>query len=443
MSSDWTAARSDPVRVAVVDGYSAGRHLVQRLVQRGVRLVHVRSRPRLAEYYERTFEPANYELDLGYQPDLAALAGRLRELGVVRVVAGTESGVILADALAHETGTPGNDASTALARRSKSAMAVALSAAGLDAPRGALVRSVAEARAWYDGSGLPDVVLKPVDSAGSDRVFFCGNGHEVGAAATEILQSDNLFGDANRTAVIQEALTGPEYYVNTVSVDGRHHIAETWRYRKQRTPGGMPVFDFEEPAELSAPSTADVHEYVATALDALGVRNGAAHSEVVLTARGPVLIDPGARLGGGVLPWVAEKLIGYSHAGLFAASIADPAELAATAACYPQPWPQPIRYVSLINRHPGTAAELDWREALSGLSSCIALSTAVSPGDWLPVTSTLLTSPGFVYLSADSQQAIEADYAQLRQWEQAGLYTTEPIRSETVPPVGRSSSLAR
>lgn len=411
------------LRVAVIDGYSSGRHLAKQLANSGVACVHVRSKSWLPEYLEHSFDPADYEFDLGYQPDLAAVVARLGGLGIRQVVPGTETGVLLADAIAAELGLPGNDLATGPARRSKFAMAQLLAESGLNAPRSALVGDAGEAVAWFRASGLASVVLKPVDSAASDRVFFCDTEAQVRAAASEILSSDNVFGDTNRAAVIQEALAGPELYVNTVSIDGVHHIVETWQYRKGRTADGMPMFDFEEPADLGAPATQAVHAYVGRALTALGIRTGAAHSEVVLTERGPVLIDPGARLGGGVLPWVAEKIIGYSHASVYADSVADPAAVSARAAEFPRPWPQPIRYVSLINRHPGVAAELDWVNRLEDLPSCIAVSTGLSPGTALAQTSTLLSSPGFVYLSADSQQAVEADYHRIRRWEDAGLYT--------------------
>jgi hypothetical protein len=343
------------------------------------------------------------------------------------VVPGTETGVLLADTIAAELGLPGNDLATAAARCSKFAMARLLAERGLDAPRSALITDAEQAMAWYRASGLGSVVLKPVDSAASDRVFFCDSEPLVSAAAVEILGASNVFGDRNRVAVIQEALIGPELYVNTVSIDGTHHVVETWQYRKARTADGMPVFDFEEPADLSAPATGLVHSYVSRALTALGIRTGAAHSEVVLTDRGPVLIDPGARLGGGVLPWVAEKIIGYSHASVYAASITDPDGVTARAADFPRPWPQPIRYVSLVNRHPGIAAELDWVRRLEELPTCLAVSTGLIPGSRLPETSTLLSSPGFAYLSGDSQQAVEADYHRIRQWEHAGLYTNGPV----------------
>jgi biotin carboxylase len=414
---------SAPGRVAVVDGFSAGRYLVQELVNRGIRCIHVRSRPRLDDYYERTFQPELYEYDLGHDPDIARVAAQLDRLGVRRVVAGTEPGVLTADRLAAATATPGNDQATAAARRDKFQMAQTLRAAGLDAPHGALVSSVAEALDWHAASGLAGVVVKPVDSAASDSVYFCATAAEVRTAVTAVLSATNLFGDANRRAVVQEALIGPELYVNTVSLDGRHFVVETWRYVKRRTANGMPVFDFEEPVDLSAPITAAAHDYVNRALTALGVRNAAGHSELVLTDRGPVLIDPGARLGGGVLPAVPEKIIGYSHAGLFADSIADPAGFSRLAGRLPRDWPQPIRYVSLINQRAGIASVLDWVELLEGLPSFMALANSVTPGTWLPETSTLVTSPGFVYLSAESQDIVEADYDRIRRWEAAGLYT--------------------
>ncbi len=406
------------VRVAVVDGYSSGRHLARHLANSGVRCIHVRSRSWLPDYLEHSFDPGDYELDLGYQPEPAAVLATLDRLGIRQVVPGTETGVLLADTIAAELGLPGNDRATGAARRSKFAMAQLLAERGLDAPRSALIMDADQAVAWYRVSGLGSVVLKPVDSAASDRVFFCDSEALVNAAAAEILGASNVFGDTNRAAVIQEALVGPEFYVNTVSIDGTHHVIETWQYRKARTPDGMPVFDFEEPADLSAPATQLVHSYVSRALTALGIRTGAAHSEVVLTDRGPVLIDPGA-----VLPWVAEKIIGYSHASIYAASIADPDGVTARTVEFPRPWPQPTRYVSLINRHPGIAGKLDWVRRLEELPTCLAVSTGLIPGSQLPETSTLLSSPGFAYLSGDSQQAVEADYNLIRQWEHASLYT--------------------
>lgn len=411
----------DQLRVAVVDGYSSGRFLVEELLARGTECVHVASDPEPNSYYRRSFQPADYHLDLGYHAEPAKVARRLAELGVAYVVAGTESGVALTDTLGELLALPHNEPASSLARRNKYAMASLLAEAGVDAPRSALVGSAHEAREWFAASGLPVVVVKPVASAATDHVRVCQSAVEVARACGLILGSANVFGKPNHQALIQEYLSGPEYYVNTVSVDGTHVIAETWQYTKTRTPQGAPIFDYEEPADLAAPETQAVHDYLRRALTALGVRTAAAHSEIVLTARGPVLIDPGARLGGGIQPWVAAKYLGYSHAGLLAESIVNPAAVAGRHELLPARWDSPIRYVSLINLRAGQARSLDWVRQLKTLPTLIELTSGVLLGDPLPPTVDLLSSPGYVYLVGAPEQ-IKADHRTIRAWEQEDLY---------------------
>ncbi|WP_127452608.1 hypothetical protein [Streptomyces sp. B29(2018)] len=59
-------------------------------------------------------------------------------------------------------------------------------------------------------------------------------------------------------------------------------------------------------------------------LDALGIRNSPAHTEVMLTATGLVLIETGARLGGATSPAVVEQHCGMSQTALAAAALATP-----------------------------------------------------------------------------------------------------------------------
>lgn len=194
-------------------------------------------------------------------------------------------------------------------------------------------------------------------------------------------------------------------------------IAETWRYAKRRSPDGAPVFDFEEPADPHSPEAARVHDYSRAALTALGVREGASHLELILTARGPVLIDPGVRLGGGIDPTIAERFLGYSHASLLAESVVRPEEVAALAGALPARWPRPIRYVSLINLADGVVRDLTWLDRIAALPAVLSVTPTVAVGDRLPRTRDLLSSPGFAYLSADNPGSVEADYQRIRAWE--------------------------
>ena len=409
--------------VAVVDGYSTGRVLAARLRAAGARCMHVRSRRDVPAYFLRGFDPGDYVLNLEHTGDLAALAGRLAAAGATRVVPGTESGVALADALAHLLGLPGNAPDGTPARRHKGRMAEAAAAAGLATPRGRVCDSAAEAAEWVAAQGLAEAVVKPVNSAGTDHVRLCTGPEAVRAAARAVLSSRTLYGDRNRTVLVQERLHGTECYLNTVSAGGVHRIAETWRYVKRESRTGSPAYDYEEPVPAGSAEAAVLHAFTRRVLDALGVREGAAHTEVMLTARGPVLVETGARLGGATAPDVVERYCGVSQAGLLTATLLDPAALARFAD-REVTWRAHVRNVGLLNGVAGTVRSLRWVEALRALPTAVAVLSGLRPGEHLPVTSTLLDAPGYVYLASPDPACVRRDYARLRALEEGALYTS-------------------
>ena len=395
---------------AIVDGYSTGRLLAERLRSRGVACIHVRTLRDLAPSLRRSYRPDAFARDLGYRPDLRSVALTLEQAGVERVVPGAEPGVEPADRLARALGLPPNGVGPPRVRRDKSLMAQALRRAGLAAPLGAVVRSPQQAVEWAAAGSHASVVVKPLDSAGSDHVFFCSSAGEIAAAVVGVLGARTLFGRPNRAALVQERLVGAEYYVNTVSADGLHRAVETWRYAKLPGPTGSPLYDYEEPVDHSSPETPELHDYVRRALTALGVRNGAAHSEVVRTERGFVLLETGARLCGAFLPDAIEGEVGFSQLGVLVETLLDPPSLAAFDESA-WTWPRPFRNVFLIHRRAG---ELAVEDELRALPSFVAMSLAVAPGEEAPATTDLNTSPGFVYLASTSAAALERDYRRLR-----------------------------
>ncbi|RLK24653.1 biotin carboxylase [Micromonospora sp. M71_S20] len=406
--------------IAIVDGYSAGSALSRALAERGVTCVHVRSAESLYDYYLKTFRPGDYAVDLGFVADEDSLVERLRALGTERVVAGTETGVVLADTLNHLLGTPGNDIATVTARRDKSAMAATVAATGLAVPAGRCFESVDEAVAWYADSLSGPAVVKPVDGAGTDNVRFCGSVDEVRLACATVLAASNLYGVPNRRVLVQERLVGTEFYVNTVSYAGTHRVAEIWRYTKRPGPGGGPIYDYEEPVDRGSALARQLREFVFGVLDALGIRSSAAHTELMLTDRGPVLIETGARLGGATLPDVVAKFCGVSQTFLQAQHLVDPASLDRFDDRTPG-WAA-VRNVSLINPAPVAAQAEDWCSRLSELPAVVAVAASCSPGAELPQTVDLFSSPGYLYLAAEDPTEVERDYQTLRRWEQHGLY---------------------
>lgn len=416
------------MKIALIDGYSTGRVLAEAVRRRGAPAVHVSSADGMPEYFTRGFDPGQYETCLTADAVMGdagppALAERLTALGVTRVVAGTESGVELADTLTHLMGLPGHRFETVAARRDKSAMARAVAAAGLAVPRGADFGDEREAGAWYAASGMTDVVVKPPRSAGSDNVWFCRTRAEVTWACARVLASRNLYAERNGAVLVQERLNGTEYYANSVSHDGLHRVAELWRYTKRTGSSGRPVYDYELPVPVGDAQGDLVRRFVPHVLDALGIVSGAAHTEVMVTARGPVLIESGARPGGATLPWVVEKYCGVSQTALLADTLVDPDALRrfdesdGSAA-----GPAELRNVALINHVDAPVRSLAWEHRLRGLPTLTALSHGAHPDRRLPVTVDLLSSPGYAYL-AGTPEEVARDYRELRGWEEGGLYT--------------------
>lgn len=408
-----------PVRtVAVVDADGIGAHLPAALAREGLECVVVRSDTPDAGFAAGAGQGA---VDVVHEGDLAATAARLRRHGVDFVVAGTESGVLLADALSAALGTPGNGMTRPGARRDKYEMARAVAAAGLATAASLVTGSLQELREWADRRGEWPVVLKPRASAGTDQVHFCHSPGQLEAAFAAVTASTDRYGGRNTTVLAQQYLHGAEYFVNTVSRGGAHHVVEVWRYHKALVAGTVPMYDHEEPVPPGDPAVARVTAYALAVLDALEIRNGAAHTEVMLTERGPVLVECAARPGGAHAPEVVSRCLGTNQIDLLARVIARPGELAdGTLPRYRIR--TPLRYVSLISQVHGTMPDAGRLAAVRALPSFTEVVLGGPAGSPVRPTVDLSSSPGYVYLSAPDAAQVEADYRRLRELERTGLY---------------------
>ncbi|TCO59552.1 EamA family transporter [Actinocrispum wychmicini] len=406
--------RARPRRVAVVDAYSTASHLPAALAAQDAECVHVRS-PRPDVHL--TLTAAGFAADVQHDGDITATAAALRRLRVSQVIAGAESGVLLADHLSAELGTPGNGMSRPAARRNKHDMVLALRDAGLAHAATIVSADVDELIAWARTENGWPVVLKPVASAGTDNVVVCSGPDEVREVHQRIMASADRYGQANTAVLAQEFLAGDEYFVNTVSREGRHHTAEIWRYYKRRLPDGHVIFDYHEPQSPDDPDAVRVERYTHQVLDALQIRNGAGHTEVMLTERGPVLVECGARLGGGQVPEINVRCLGTSQVDLLALAAAKPAEFDRLPRTAYRLLQRP-RHVSLINPiDHGVMPADEALAALRALPSYAYMVMAHPPGHPLTRTIDVVTSPGFVYLISDDPDQVLADYHQLRQIE--------------------------
>lgn len=410
-------------RIAIVDGFHVSNHLAVRLREGGARCAHVLSSPDIPPFFTRSFRTDNFERDLGYVPDMDGLVDELAQWGADRVVPGSESGVLLADLLSERLKTPGNLPGNSAARRDKALMGQVVAAAGLATPRGRVFDRAEDALTWFTGTGLTEAVVKPLSSAGTDNVWFCRDAVAVDHACRKVLSAANVYGEANRRVLVQELVRGPEYYLNTVSNDGVHRTAEMWRYVKRPGPTGASVYDLEETVPATSVEAKTLRQFTYAVLDALGITSAAAHTEVILTDRGPVLIETGARLGGATVPQIVQRYSGVSQADLYAETLLDPRRLL-DFDDQQVTWSATVRLVSLINRVAGEVQSMDWLSRLESLPTAITVVSSIVPGMTLEVTNYLANSPGFVYLAATDPADVERDYRAIRALEEEFAYTS-------------------
>jgi biotin carboxylase len=204
--------------------------------------------------------------------------------------------------------------------RDKSRTRAALTAAGLPQPGYALVHDLAGAGAAAERIGFP-VVAKPRGMGASVGVVRAEHAADLAAAFEVTLKATHAGPPVYEDGVlIEELVQGPE-----ISVDGAVSSGEYQPFCLARKQLGAPpyfeevghVVDADDPL-LTDPELLAV---LAEAHSALGVLDGVTHTEVRLTARGPVIIEVNARLGGDLIPYVGMLATGVDP-GRVAAGVA-------------------------------------------------------------------------------------------------------------------------
>lgn len=153
---------------------------------------------------------------------------------------------------------------------------------------------------WLRDTGLRSapLVVKPPKSFGTDDVHMIRAGQDWRPVFDGILGRINIGGCRNEAVLVQEFAPGTEYIIDSYSVDGRHGLVDVCRYTKATRGDRIGIYDCVDFLPVSDPVVGPIRSYTWQVLDALGVRNGAAHTEVMLTPDGPHLLEVGVRLAG-------------------------------------------------------------------------------------------------------------------------------------------------
>jgi biotin carboxylase len=158
------------------------------------------------------------------------------------------------------------------------------------------------------------VFVKPRSGQASIGISKVQNENEIALAVTRIFSEAN--GDS---FIVEEALFGEEFSVEAFSEDGRHCIIAITK--KYKDPITFVEMGHQLPAELTDEQQDSIINFIKQCLDALRVYHGPTHTEIMLTERGPRLIETHTRLGGDFIPELVQDILSVDLKSFFARQI--------------------------------------------------------------------------------------------------------------------------
>lgn len=229
---------------------------------------------------------------------IADLPQKLQEYDIKGFIYGHEGKAIKkADNIARKFFPQFANSGDSIIRTDKYHMQEACRNAGLKAVRQFLIHSLADIQTQQKAiTALLPVVIKPLYSAGSEGVTTAHTFAEVKKSVEDLLGQTVMMGKVNEI-LIQEQLQGTEYFVDTVSVNGKHTACAVFRYKKIFYNNKI-IYRYEELVDHRSDEAQSCIEYIIQVLNAIQFQNGLAHSELFLTAAGPCLIEVNGRISG-------------------------------------------------------------------------------------------------------------------------------------------------
>ncbi len=402
----------------IVDAYSTSRYLAEEFIKRGYQCIHVSSPGEKTAFYANSFKPEDFALIIDEKDDLEKIIAQLQPLPIKRVVSGSDPGVAIADEIAHALGLNQNALATSPCRRDKHLMARRLAEHNLVHIADLKSTDAQEITDWANEYHAWPIIIKPIDGAGTEGLSLCNNFEEVCTALDYLLQHRSFLGHRYHQAIAQPFLQGQEYIVNTVSCEGQIYISDIWQANKFH--GEKITYD----TMILLPSTGEIQnklkEYMLKVVDVLGFKLGPAHSEVMLTANGPVLIETNGRIMGLGIPNELQKLaLNHTQVSLTAEAMVDPKSFAAHTRA-PYQLKKNVVCVSHRVLYDNCVVNEAALASIKQLESVSMQKLLVSGA--VPKTIDLLTSPGWVLLMHEDMRVIEEDILKIRNIEENHLF---------------------
>lgn len=194
-------------------------------------------------------------------------------------------------AACEKLGLSGISFKTAVKSTDKGEMIKAFEECGVEHPWYHIISSVAELDSKIDKITYP-CISKPTDNSGSRGVMLIHNEQEL-REAVNYSSSNGRSG----SVIVEEYMQGPEVSVEIITIDGEPNVLQV----TDKLTTGAPHFvemGHSQPSRLDEKDLSKIRDLACRAVRAVGIENGPAHVEIILTKEGPKMVELGARMGG-------------------------------------------------------------------------------------------------------------------------------------------------
>jgi biotin carboxylase len=192
-----------------------------------------------------------------------------------------------------------------------------------------------------------------------------------------------------------------------------------WKYNRVAVNGAQFVYDTKELVPFEGNIQKQLIDYTKKVLDAVGLRNGPSHNEVMMTAGGPMLVEINARFGGSLAPLLNRECLGSGQLDVMMDVLLAPNRFLSY-------WNRPFQIkkhglaVYFISNDDEHVVNAEMLEQIKTLPSYYSLRLLCPPGSKLAKTIDMFTMPGMVELVHADREQIMRDYAFVRKVEASG-----------------------
>jgi biotin carboxylase len=289
--------------VIIVDPFSSGHMYGKAFIKQGFKCIAILSSKDIPTYLTKSLIESDFIKIYNWDPNII---DELRKMNPIAVVAGTETGVYLTDLLAEKLGLEGNPVVSSGLRRNKYEMQLALAKQGLAYINSILIRNNDEIEKAIEGlSDINKYVVKPINSSGTEGVSMVKGKNAV---REKLISAEwnrlNHLGEVNEGFLVQDFIEGPEFVVDLVAKKGNYFVASICKYNKIKLNGCDFVYKDMAALDPDSKQFGEMINYARQAAAALDIKIGPIHMELIDSDKGPIMIEAGARLNGGVAPYL-------------------------------------------------------------------------------------------------------------------------------------------